>query len=178
MICIQGPWSNVADAKIKSGLAAQAIGAGSTAYNPLYARAFQMPQPWGITALFAEHTGTHPPIDINWSLEPLSAPELGEQARVVEAAVQAASPLPLVQPTRGASFENFWDLALAINRSDLGALEIAQNGAGASVNVDPADIRKLLGTVWFRSVFSRLSTDFEPVARAPAERPRRERGRS
>jgi cell division GTPase FtsZ len=169
LICIQGPWSNVADAKIKSGLAAQAIGAGSTSYNPLYARAVQMPQPWGITALFAEHTGTHPPIDINWSLEPLSAPELGEQARVVEAAVlphaestgdypQAASPLPLVQPTRGAaSFDNFWDLALAINRSDLGALEIAQNGAGASVSVDPADIRKLLGTVWFRSVFPRLS---------------------
>ncbi len=112
LICIQGPWSNVADAKIKSGLAAQAIGAGSTSYNPLYARAFQMPQPWGITALFAEHTGTHPPIDINWSLEPLSAPELGGQARVVEAAVlphtestgddpQAASPLPPVQPTRG-----------------------------------------------------------------------------
>ena len=84
LICIQGPWSNVADAKIKSGLAAQAIGAGSTSYNPLYARAFQMPQPWGITALFAEHTGTHPPIDVNWSLEPLSAPEVGEQARVVE----------------------------------------------------------------------------------------------
>ena len=83
LICIQGPWSNVADAKIKSGIAAQAISAGSSAYNPLYARAFQMPQPWGVTALFAEHTGNHPPIDVNWSLEsenptvpvPIEAPE-------------------------------------------------------------------------------------------------------
>src|SRR5262245_24628687 len=69
LVCIQGSWSNVADAKIKSGLAAHAIAAGSTAYNPLYARASQMPQPWGVTALFAEYTGDHPPIDVNWSLE-------------------------------------------------------------------------------------------------------------
>ena len=80
LICIQGPWSNVADAKIKSGLAAQAISAGSTAYNPLYARAFQMPQPWGVTALFAEHTGNHPPIDVNWSLESPSTTELVRDA--------------------------------------------------------------------------------------------------
>ena len=70
LICIQGPWSNVADAKIKSGIAAQAVRAGSTVYNPLYARASQMPQPWGVTVLCAEHTGSHPPIDVDWSLEP------------------------------------------------------------------------------------------------------------
>ena len=67
LICIQGSWSNVADAKIKSRLAAHAIGTGSTDYNPLYARAVQMPKPWGVTALFAEYTGKHPPIDIDWS---------------------------------------------------------------------------------------------------------------
>ena len=54
---------------------------------------------------------------------------------------------------RETSPANFWDLALAINRSDPAALEIAQNGAGESVSVDPAELRKLLGTVWFRSVF-------------------------
>ena len=73
LVCIQGPWSNVADAKIKSGLSAHATGAGSTAYNPLYARAFQVPQPWGVTALFAEQTGSHPPIDVDWSLEAVHA---------------------------------------------------------------------------------------------------------
>ena len=69
LICIQGVWSNVADAKIKSGLAAEAIAQSAKTYNPLYARAFQMPRPWGVTAVFAEFTGTHPPIDVNWSLE-------------------------------------------------------------------------------------------------------------
>ena len=163
LVCIQGPWSNVADAKIKSGLAAQAIGAGSTAYNPLYARAFQMPQPWGVTALFAEHTGDHPPIDVNWSLEPPIATELRPTQRLVEAVVEevvvpASPPLPVEQPAhRDTSPDNFWDLALAINRSDPAALEIAQNGAGSSVSVDPTELRKLLGTVWFRSVFSCLS---------------------
>ena len=159
LICIQGSWSNVADAKIKSGIAAQAISAGSSAYNPLYARAFQMPQPWGVTALFAEHTGNHPPIDVNWSLEsenptvpaPIEAPE----EHAVLAASQPVREPPVEGPT---SFGNFWDLALAINRSEPGALEIAQNGASAIVHVDPTELRKLLGTVWFRSVFPRLSS--------------------
>ena len=56
-----------------------------------------------------------------------------------------------------APFGSFWDLALAINRSDPEALEMANNGASGSVSVDPAELRKLLGTVWFRSVFPRLS---------------------
>ncbi len=84
LVCIQGPWSNVADAKIKSGLAAHAVTTGSAAYNPLYARAFQMPQPWGVTALFAEHTGNHPPIDVNWSLESPAATEVRTPPRVIE----------------------------------------------------------------------------------------------
>ena len=154
LICIQGPWSNVADAKIKSGIAAQAIDAGSTTYNPLYARASQMPPPWGVTALFAEHTGHHPPIDVNWSLESPIVPE-------VRTPVRAPEPAPLViQQTvsQPAAPGSFWDLALAINRSDPAALEIAQNGAGASVSVEPGELKKLLGTVWFRSVFPRLST--------------------
>jgi cell division GTPase FtsZ len=159
LICIQGPWSNVADAKIKSSLAAQAVDTGSTTYNPLYARASHMPRPWGVTALFAEHTGTHLPIDVNWSLEPNVqlepiVQEAQTPARVVEparAVVERAVPRP-------AAPGSFWDLALAINRSDPAALEIAENGAGGSVSVDPGDLRKLLGTVWFRSVFPRLST--------------------
>ena len=159
LICIQGPWSNVADAKIKSGIAAHAIAAGSATYNPLYARAFHMPQPWGVTALFAEHTGNHPPIDVNWSLD--------SENQTVPVAIEApekhailAEPQPVrEQPVAGpTSFGNFWDLALAINRSDPGALEIAQNGASTIVSVDPTELRKLLGTVWFRSVFPRLSS--------------------
>lgn len=166
LICIQGPWSNVADAKIKSGLATQAISTGSVTYNPLYARAFQMPQPWGVTALFAEHTGNHPPIDINWSLEPYatyenttaipSAPASSVDERPSAAVTPPAQPAPT--PHEPVSFGSFWDLALAINRSEPRALELAHNGTSSNVTVDPADLRKLLGTVWFRSVFPRLST--------------------
>jgi hypothetical protein len=69
LICIQGDWSNLVDAQIKGRLAA-AMGAHATSpYSPLYARAVGMPRPWGITALFSEHTGTHRPLEIDWSLE-------------------------------------------------------------------------------------------------------------
>ena len=165
LICIQGPWSNVADAKIKSALATHAVDTGSTAYNPLYARASQMPRPWGVTALFAEHTGNHPPVDVNWSLESPIATDVRTPPRVPEPALVEAAPAPPAPPVveqpvrRAVTFlpGSFWDLALAINRSDPAALEIAQNGASPSVSVDPGELRKLLGTVWFRSVFPRLS---------------------
>lgn len=170
LICIQGPWSNVADAKIKSGIAAHATGPGSTAYNPLYARASQMPQPWGVTALFAEYTGNHPPIDVDWPLDQeIASVDVGSRENVDKNAVSPrieTADIPPAAPTASAAsqstrtlalFGNFWDLALAINRSDPAALQIAQNGASGSVSVDPTDLRKLLGTVWFRSVFPRLS---------------------
>jgi cell division GTPase FtsZ len=69
LICIQGDWSNLVDAKIKGRLAA-AMGAQATSpYSPLYVRAVGMPRPWGVTALFSEYTGTHRPLEIDWSLE-------------------------------------------------------------------------------------------------------------
>jgi len=196
LICIQGQWSNVADAKIKSLMAAQAGAADSAAYNPLYARAFHTPKPWGVTALFAEHTGHHEPLAINWSLEqgPSTEPSLVADAYRRDVDVETA---PSVEPAnaevelppvaaesdpgnadvtgclepcavidsfptelrfaKGATFASFWDLALAINRSEPGALEMGQNGASLSVTIDPVDLRKLLGTAWFRSVFVRLS---------------------
>ena len=97
LICIQGAWSNVADAKIKSRLAARAAATGSTNYNPLYARAFQTPRPWGVTTLFAEYTGDHAPIDVNW----------GADADVPSPAAARVEPPPAV-----AAIGSFWDLAL------------------------------------------------------------------
>ena len=67
LVCIQGDWSNVVDAKIKGRIAAMGLDSRSP-YTPLYARARERP-PWGVTALFAEYTGKHPPLDLDWTLE-------------------------------------------------------------------------------------------------------------
>ena len=70
LVCIQGNWSNVVDGKIKGQIAALALRqCADSPYNPLYARAVRAPRPWGVTTLFAEHTGNHPPLEIDWSAE-------------------------------------------------------------------------------------------------------------
>ena len=105
LICIQGDWSNLVDAKIKGRLAA-AMGAHATSpYSPLYVRAVGTPRPWGVTALFSEFTGTHRPLEIDWSLEkgvrtvgpriaaePVVADDIPEPAVVEEIAMFAAEP--------------------------------------------------------------------------------------
>src|SRR4029079_18286887 len=68
LVCIQGDWSNVVDARIKGQLATLAMGGQSEpAYTPLYARAGHSPRPWGVTMLLAEHTGAHQPLELDWS---------------------------------------------------------------------------------------------------------------
>src|SRR4029079_17649915 len=70
LVCIQGDWSNVVDGKIKGQIAALALRqAADSPYNPLYTRAVGAPRPWGVTTLFAEYTGNHPPLEIDWSAE-------------------------------------------------------------------------------------------------------------
>lgn len=152
LICIQGQWSNVVDAKIKGRLAAHVTGSQSSSYNPLYARAFHMPKPWGVTALFAEFTGAHKPVEIQWGLEDI--PEHTPVSLAAPPAPEAAAAPPAPEAP---AFGSFWNLALALNRSDPAALALAQNGAETHVTIDPLELRKLLGTFWFRSVFARLS---------------------
>ena len=70
LVCIQGDWSNIADGKIKRRLGTWAAGdAEDSVYNPLYARSSHAPRPWGVTALFAEHTGIHDSLDVDWPLD-------------------------------------------------------------------------------------------------------------
>src|SRR5262245_25469601 len=87
LICIQGDWSNLVDAKIKGRLAAALHINAASPYSPLYARAVGLPKPWGVTALFAEYTGTFPPLDVDWSLE--------RGLRAPVAAVRTPAPSPL-----------------------------------------------------------------------------------
>ena len=175
LICIQGHWSNVTDAKIKGRLGVLASQGGvDPAYNPLYARAIQTPKPWGITALFAEHTGTHAPIEIVWTLEksaflPVAAVPVKVRQTDTLAATATPSPdsseptppdEPAVTPDAAPRFTSFWELALALNRGEADALALAGGDFDRDVTIDGVELRKLLTTVWFRSVFPRLSASW------------------
>ena len=183
LICIQGHWSNVVDGKIKGQLAALALRkGGDSPYNPLHARAVHAPRPWGVTTLFAEYTGNHAPLEIDWSAErriavPLNTrldpdgtiSEIAEEpvmAKAIEPLpavnVQPAAPAsPTTSPETAPGFSTFWDFARAVNRSDPAALQLASDGVKGDMTIDGRDLRKLLGTFWFRSVFPRLSTQWQ-----------------
>jgi len=172
LVCIQGDWSNVVDARIKGRLFALASSdAAGHPYNPLYARAPRAPKPWGVTALFAEYTGNHAPLAIDWDLESGVSPLVGSEvsthepvARVLEA-VPPKVPVVLrdVAPTLQdkskprPSFTNLWEFAVAVNRSDPAALAVARDGTRSEISFEGREVRKLLGTMWFRGVVSRLS---------------------
>jgi cell division GTPase FtsZ len=177
LICIQGAWSNVVDARIKGRLAALATGgAADSPYNPLFARALQSPRPWGVTTLYAEHTGTHPPLEVEWPFQrdivppflpvvaltepdPVStSPEILPPPAPAERA-PVAEPLK-EQPRQQPAFAKLWEFALAVNRSDPAALAVAGNGAKTAIPIEGSEVKKLVGTVWFRSVVPKLSMDW------------------
>jgi len=174
LVCIEGDWSNVVDGKIKGRLAALALEDRVNApYNPLYARALGVPRPWGVTALFADHTGNHPPLEIDWKLERRAIP-LVPSPPTIAAAVASADTVPaefvqstpVVEPDVAAppvttcAFANVWDFARALNRSDPAALALASDGVQCTMPLEGAEIRKLVRTFWFRSVFPRLSSQW------------------
>ena len=179
LVCIQGDWSNLVDANIKGRLAAAMATEAASPYSPLYARAVGLPRPWGVTALFAEYTGTHQPLEVDWSLErgvrtlPSQPRGVVEPNAIEDVPAVAAAPLemppmlaaeedqfaaPEPEPEPVASpFATFWEFAVALNRSNPDALALARNGAAADVPVDAIELRRLLSTIWFRSVLTRLS---------------------
>jgi cell division GTPase FtsZ len=164
LVCIQGDWSNLVDAKIKGRLAAAMGVNAKSPYSPLYARAVGMPKPWGVTALFAEYTGPQQPLDVDWSLErvrpPLSphrtvaAPFVVEDVPVAVAKSTAvlepepdtdSSDQEVVDPPVSHPFTTFWEFAVALNRSDPAAVALAGNGATSDIPVDGDELRRLLG---------------------------------
>ena len=189
LVCIQGDWSNIVDARIKGGLAAMAsAGMSDNPYVPLYARATHAPKPWGITALFAEYTGAHAPLEIDWTQERrLGSPWSAFDARPpVENAVDAEAepedavpanapaatlapptpvPVPPIEPAPAAPapgpaappFGSLWEFALAVNRGNPAALAVASDQVACDVPISGGEVRKLLGTVWFRGVVAVLS---------------------
>src|SRR5262249_32790171 len=148
LICIQGDWSNVVDAKIKGRLAT-AIGVDSRSpYSPLYARALGAPKPWGVTALFAEYTGAHPPLEIDWSLErgigsaavsqqsvtePVTTEEPSRAIATFPTSAERPADQPHLEQPRRRPFSTFTEFAVAVNRSDAAALALARNGVTSEI---------------------------------------------
>jgi cell division GTPase FtsZ len=178
LVCIQGDWSNLADAKIKSGIAALALGSPPhTRYNPLYARAVQTPRPWGVTALFTEYTGVHEPLMVEWTVkqslqnlasrasdthseEPVGAEETVAQPTgnaTVALPIAALEPAAPVQRSPGPPFATLAEFAKALNRLDPMALDLAAGDPLPDMSIEGPDVKQLLGTFWFRSIFPRLS---------------------
>jgi cell division GTPase FtsZ len=190
LVCIQGDWSNVVDAGIKGGLATMA-GAGNpeSLYTPLYARAAQAPKPWGVTTLFAEYTGTHSPLDIDWASERKSerlttarpsrreieqADVAAPDAAASESTQRRAALVARIAPSSDAkfyeeapsvgaepSFATLRELAVAMNRSDRAALALAGSDRTSDVPIDGGEVRKLLATVWFRGVIPQFSAHWQ-----------------
>jgi len=178
LVCIQGDWSNVVDAKIKGRLAAFAVGsARDNSYNPLYARALHTPKPWGVTTVFAEYTGNHAPLEIDWIVEKRPAALVSAEPRAAanRRAADSAPSQTVVEPQvievpreeqlesktqAPPTFSTFWEFAVALNRSDPRALELARDGIHCEMAIEGGELRKLLGTLWFRSVFPSLSKDW------------------
>jgi len=182
LVCIQGDWSNVVDGKIKSQIAALALdGTAHSYYNPLYARAFHMPRPWGVTSVFAEYTGRHQPLDIEWPSQQRSAAfsieAVARRPAVAIVTVRDEAPVdvpedeeltphedaPAIKEREPAhegarpAFARLYELALALQRSDAEAVAIASQPDAGGIAMEAAEIRKLLGTMWFPSVFHRFS---------------------
>jgi cell division GTPase FtsZ len=174
LICIEGDWSNLVDARIKGGVTVAMGADAKSSYSPLYARAVGMPRPWGVTALFAEDTGTQQPLEVDWSLEggvrttaavvePIAPEDNTEAAAKSPEPVKPrsdSSDRKVVDPPRARAFTTFRDFAVALNRSDPAALALAGDGAASDIPVDRAELRRLLGAIWFRNVLNQLSRDW------------------
>jgi cell division GTPase FtsZ len=52
---------------------------------------------------------------------------------------------------------SLWEFAVAVNRAEPSALALAANGDAAELPIDGLEVKKLLGTMWFRAILPRFS---------------------
>jgi hypothetical protein len=136
-----------------------------------------------VTALFTEYTGVHESLTLEWTLKPaVLNPRLTTNGTHVESPLGADAaevagdepgadttlqfPRLAIHPADDAghhqapAFATVADLAKALNRLDPVALEVAAREPSPDILVDGPTVKKLLGTFWFRSIFSRLSASW------------------
>jgi len=97
-------------------------------------------------------------------LEPIAVDDASPAAAKSSAPVKPrrdSSDQKVVDPPRRA-FATFREFAVALNRADPAALALALAGDGAQsdIHVDSAELRRLLGMMWFGTVFDQLSRDW------------------
>jgi hypothetical protein len=85
-----------------------------------------------------------PAASLEWSVEDVFEPEPAEP----------------VHEELEPAFASLWEFAVGVNRSDPAAIALARHGAHTSMLIDGADVRKLIGTVWFRGVAPKLSDEW------------------
>ena len=175
LICIEGDWSNLVDAKIKGRVAAAMGVDAKSPYSPLYARAVGMPKTVGCDGVVCRvhrnaaaarrrleprerraydcYRGRTDAVEDT----PLAAAESPEprSSNVRDPSDQKVGNPP---PARG--FATFWEFAVALNRSDPAALALAGDGATSDIPIDGTELRRLLGMMWFRTVLDRLPRDW------------------
>ena len=87
---------------------------------------------------------------------PVSVPP-ADQSRDAPVPAAAASTRDSAAPATVRSFASLWEFAVALNRQDPAALAIARDGADSPMTFEGMEVKKLLTTVWFRSIFPSLS---------------------
>ena len=127
------------------------------------------PRPWGVTALFAEYTGIHHPLDVDWPLDSrVSLPPPVQAVARERVTVAAAEPVPievvvaLEPPPVPTSFQTFRELCLGVNRRDAAAMAIAGNGATSEIPLNCARGSK---ASWHRVVPLRVCAIVARLAR-------------
>jgi cell division GTPase FtsZ len=89
------------------------------------------------------------------STEPPIAPATA--AAVSAPATVDVSPALVVQQPEIRMPSGLWEFAVAVNRADPAALALAGNGETAELPIDGLEVKKLLGTMWFRAILPRFS---------------------
>lgn len=168
LICIQGDWSNIVDARIKSRLAALAVGETvDHPYNPLYARAAHTPRPWGVSAVFAEHTGESAPLDLDWRLPQRSARPVRQESTTpipVSAASEDSTPVRAAVPSPTELFASENTMAAV---APVRSRPVAVSPAGHATRSEP---HRHFSTMWeFAVAINRQNPEALALASGPAD---------